>query len=82
MSRFDELRQLKRNWDSYDSLPIDPATIDRAELFVNRMQIMPCSDGGVQLEWHTHGYDIELTFNPDGTTALFVQDGKPGGAHE
>jgi hypothetical protein len=69
---FEELRELQANWDSYGASPIDPACIKSAQLFLERINIVPCCDGGVSLEWHTHGYDLELSFVPDGTTAVLL----------
>lgn len=72
--RFQRLRELPADWDSYGAPPIDAATIDRAERFLRRVNILPCSDGAVQLEWHSDGLDIEITFEADGTTdGLMIQ---------
>lgn len=61
---------LKPNWDSYGSLPIDPAYIDAAiRLLWTTMpsemiepQVIPTSNGRVQLEWHENGIDLEIEF--------------------
>jgi hypothetical protein len=50
------------NWDSYGSVPLATPAMDAADLFHSRWQATPCSDGGVQLEVHSHGHDIELKF--------------------
>jgi len=60
-------RLTQPNWDSYGSQPISPAAIDAAAKFLGyRWQAVPCPDGGVQLERHDSGYDIEVTFDVNG----------------
>jgi hypothetical protein len=81
---FDELRALQKGWDSYDADPISEAAIRSAKEFLSRMDITPCNDGGVQLEWHTHGFDLELTFHADGTMAIWHESAalRPTGTAE
>ena len=63
--RFAELFILKQNWDSYGAPEIDHRCIAKAEQIYERLtgawSIVPCVDGGVQLEQHTDGFDIEIT---------------------
>ncbi len=59
----EKLRSLDSGWDSYGAPPIDPRAIDSVE----KMYVVPCSSGGVQLEVHRDGWDIEIEFRPDGT---------------
>lgn len=70
---FDALRRLGANWDSYGAPPLDPATVDRARMFLKRVHVCPCVRGGVQLEWHTHGIDLEIEFLPDGTVEMVAE---------
>jgi|KBSSwiStaDraftv2_1062776.scaffolds.fasta_scaffold29660_8 hypothetical protein len=50
------------------SLNWDGAHIDqRAIKTVESIAVVPCSDGGLQLELHRDGLDIEFEINPDGT---------------
>ena len=65
---FKDLRNLKANWDSYGAVPIDERAIQKAyeiwRLLPGRaFQVVPTSDGGVQLEEHRDGFDIEITVN-------------------
>lgn len=59
------LRSLKPNWNSYGAPVIDERCIQKAyELWrqlSGEWQVVPCSDGGVQLEQHRDGFDIEIT---------------------
>jgi hypothetical protein len=58
------LRDLKANWDSYGALPIDERCIQKAYQLWKELdggwQAVPCSDGSVQLEQHSGGFDIEI----------------------
>ncbi|MGH7974771.1 MAG: hypothetical protein ACREBR_04550 [bacterium] len=72
--KLQELSQLKENWDSYGGKPISDLAIAQAELFLqtfeviqaNRPQIVPTSIGGLQLEWHQGGFDLEVEILPSG----------------
>lgn len=59
------LRSLKLNWNSYGAPAIDERCIQKAyELWrqlSGEWQVVPCNDGGVQLEQHRDGFDIEIT---------------------
>jgi len=73
-ARFAHIAALKENWDSYGAGPISPAALAAARAFLDDAQVVPCSSGGVQLEWHTLGGDVELQFNPDGTADFFASN--------
>jgi len=65
------LASLQENWDSYGAPPLDKNCIEKArELYAtlpdNGWWVVPCSDGGVQIEKHEGGLDIELTISPCG----------------
>ena len=68
---FQRLLALPDNWDSYGAPKIDPATVERARAWLDGGNVVPCSDGGVQLEWHSEGVDVEVTFRADGSTETF-----------
>lgn len=61
---FAELAKLEAGWDSYGAQRIDLGCLQRAqEMFYSlrgRWSVVPCSDGGVQLELHQDGLDIEI----------------------
>ncbi len=66
-AKLDEFKSLKKNWDSYGALPIDPAIIRAAHEFLDNMpadidfsHIGPCCDGTVGLEWDTGDRLLEL----------------------
>lgn len=62
------LTRLPNNWDSYGgrspSLRVAVATAELLGLLaqedIPRPQIVPTSDGGIQLEWHRQGADLEI----------------------
>ncbi len=57
-----ELLSLKHGWDSYGGHPISTNAIAT----IGEFRVVPCSDGGVQLEIHRDGWDIEITICQDG----------------
>jgi hypothetical protein len=66
--RLAELAALKPNWDSYGGRQITETAIKTAELLCEEPpQITPCSDGGLQLEWHDRSINFEFRIAPDGT---------------
>ena len=66
--RFDELTSLPRGWDGYAGRPVsftcaqfDANLIER--LYVEGVpapQLVPGSDGTVQIEWHRNQFDVEI----------------------
>jgi hypothetical protein len=57
-----ELRRLKAEWDSYRGRPITEEAIAALGSFY----VTPCSDGGLQLEAHQGGFDIEIVIDASG----------------
>lgn len=57
-----QLRLLEQGWDLDGSDPITEAAIRAAKLFY----VVPCSNGGIQIETHQSGLDIEINIEPDG----------------
>ncbi len=68
------LSRLPANWSSYGSHRIeDVAIISAARLLTKVLghqgfapTVMPTLHGGVQLEWHRDGSDVEIEFSADG----------------
>lgn len=46
---------------------------------IGAFSTVPCSDGGIQLEIHQDGYDIEICIGPDGIieSVLLCHEKKP-----
>lgn len=68
MDKFDALLRLQANWDSYGALAPDPRCVAKANELYLRLpgawDVVPSNDGGVQLEQHKDGFDIELLVSP------------------
>jgi len=68
-----ECMELPPNWDSYGALPVQRALVDRALDVLPRVMgedspppsIVPLSDGGLQMEWHLKGRDLEIIVAAD-----------------
>ena len=58
------------NWDSYGAAPLTDIALNTADLLHSRWIAMPTNDGGVQLELHTHGIDLEIEIGPDGKVKI------------
>jgi hypothetical protein len=72
--RVAELSTLPPGWDGHRGRPIDHAALRSATGFLTRMapwvrvppSIVPTSRGGVVLEWHRGGVDLEILFPEKG----------------
>ncbi len=76
-----QLRELQPGWDGYVAPAISESAISTVEHFAT----VPCSDGGIQIEIHQDGYDIEIVIAPDGSiaSALVCHEIKaPGGSRD
>lgn len=60
-----DLRQ--QGWDSYGANPLDDRAIEAARAFLGyAWAVGPTSNGGIQLEIHCSGFDIEIEFDETG----------------
>ena len=74
MSHLLHLAELPKGWDSYDGNQVGQRAIRAALLFVSQLSlpnlprpsVVPCSDGGLQIEWHEAGVDLEVAFDAAG----------------
>ena len=88
--RIAELAELQRGWLDGDGAPPAPAALREAsstlaELLrpdTPRPRIYPTPEGGVQAEWATAGYEVSVTFEPDGTSYALAVDRESGESHE
>lgn len=70
LQKMAELLSLEENWDSYGAPRIDSCIVESvAQLlsaltksWVPKPWICPTVRGGVQIEWHTNGIDIEIEY--------------------
>ena len=71
MQGFVDLLTLPVNWDSYGAGPIDTKIIQRALDSLDSLmrastpapRVVPLSSGGLQVEWHRKGIDLEIVFD-------------------
>jgi hypothetical protein len=78
LGRIQCLMALRPNWDSYGSRSIDANAVSYALEFLRTSmpqegkapQIVPTSKGGLQLEWHANGIDLEVEVDPVGDVSL------------
>ena len=81
-----ELRQLPRDWNSHGAEPVSDAAFVRTVEFLSAYLVLgvagpvlvPTVRGGLQLEWHRRGVDIEVEVNPDGSVSWCAEDRQTG----
>lgn len=86
LRKISELGDLEEDWDSYGAQPIDPrCAVTAAEIILNLMDsempapsIVPTTGGGVQLEWHRAGADLEIEIQSPTKVEVFFEDGRTG----
>ena len=67
-SRLSRLTGLPEGWDGYQGKPVSSSCAGFAATLIESIcddnipapQLVPGSDGTLQLEWHLNGYDIEI----------------------
>jgi hypothetical protein len=64
--RLDDMVNLPKGWDGYDADPIEPEVIAKVKATFPTLppgwwDAVPMSSGGVQLEQHAGGWDIEIS---------------------
>lgn len=77
------IKYLERDWDSYDAAAISPVSCRWAEYLLDEILewggsepwVVPTSSGGVQLEWHEKGIDLEVEIALDGSFDIFFAKG-------
>jgi hypothetical protein len=68
---FVDLLTLPTNWDSYGGRSVEPNLVQEAMNLMNSHlapsspapHAVPLSSGGLQLEWHRKGIDLEIVFD-------------------
>jgi hypothetical protein len=85
------LTLLPPGWDSYSARPISADTATAAMDLLRRVvqddtpvpSIVPMSRGGIQLEWHLRGMNIEVTVPPRGSSVeVWYEDLRSGEERE
>jgi hypothetical protein len=81
-ARFAELVALRADWNGHGACPIASANIIAAGRFLAAVMkpstpaptIVPTGGGGMQLEWHRAGLDVELLFGEEDPPLLYVAE--------
>lgn len=86
-AKINQLLRLPRGWDGYGSEPISQsvarfaldALSSAATAFMSAPSVVPVAGGGLQMEWHEGGVDIELCIPRPYQAELYVAflDGRP-----
>lgn len=82
LRRVSQLGDLEEGWDSYGARPVDPeAAAATVEFFFNffgqatpQPAIVPTSRGGIQLEWHRAGADLEVEIESPARLRVFFEE--------
>lgn len=90
LERLQYLRSLLPGWDSTRARSIDKHSIDRVLGFLTMTMtystpapsIVPLESGGLQIEWHRAGLDIEIEFQPGEEARLYFYEISSGEEHE
>lgn len=86
--KFNRLRSLHADWAGPVCEPISSAAIFKASRVMDLAMegipdpilpaVVPVADGGLQLEWHTADYDLEVYFGPDDSVTAIWEDRTSG----
>ena len=78
---FRRLLALDDNWNGYGERAVHEDAVKRAMNVLNvvgvdgpRPDIVPTSDGGVQVEWSVDGCEIEVEIPPGGPASVFIAE--------
>jgi len=74
------LRQLDKGWDGAKAEPLTDDACDTAIRLLTALampapptaQLVPLEDGGLQLEWHVEGNDVELEIDAQGEVHAYI----------
>lgn len=83
VAKMNQLLQLPPNWDSYGGQPVSLQSLGAALRLLFGLskstlpppEVVPMSAGGVQLEWHQSGVDLEISVGSAGEISCYYRDG-------
>ena len=82
MALFRRLAGLRPGWDSYGACALSPVAVQRAIVLMRAdlpiPAVVPTRAGGIQMEWHRHGIDVEINVPPTGDIEYLVVDPERG----
>jgi hypothetical protein len=90
LTRLQYLRSLSPGWDSSRARSIDQHSVDRVLSFLAMTMasntpppsIVPLESGGLQIEWHRAGLDVEIEFEPGDEAHFYFHELSSGEEHE
>jgi hypothetical protein len=90
LDRLGELLQLPEGWNSYRARRVEPGSAAVALNLLGETMlpttpapsIVPTPSGGIQLEWHIHGIDLEVGITPSGGVTAAYEDEVDGSEWE
>lgn len=82
IERMAELVALPRGWDSRNASPVSYTALRRTIEFlleyvadgIDCPVVVPTVRGGLQLEWHNNGVDVEVEVGSDGHVSCLAED--------
>ena len=85
-----DLLDLPEGWNSYSAKPIEPRNAVRAVELLFQLKetgapppiVVPTAPGGIQLEWHANGVDIEVYINSPNEITFFAEHLESGDSVE
>lgn len=82
--RASDLVRLANGWNSYRAKSISPKAIHHATRFLREADsqipnlaapsVVPTVRGGLQLEWHRQGVDVEIEFGIDDSASWYAEE--------
>ena len=90
LTEIGQIGELDENWDSYGAPPIDPHCAEAAtNLLLSVLDsstpkpcVVPTSRGGIQLEWHRAGVDLEVEIESPARVNVSFEDLRDGTEEE
>lgn len=86
------LTVLPKGWNSYDARPVSPEAVRHAAVFIEDAiaeipdlaapAVIPTVRGGIQLEWHRRGVEVEIGFDAAGPGSWYAGDRETGTTQE
>lgn len=82
LRRMEGLLSLPDDWDRYGASRVQPGNFQRAFVLLCRIMLpatpppalVPTGSGGIQLEWHRAGLDVEILVSGSDEDGLYVRD--------
>lgn len=82
LRRMEALLSLPDDWDRYGASRVQPVNAQRAFVLLSRIMLpatpppalVPTGNGGIQLEWHRAGLDVEILVSGGEEDGLYVRD--------